>query len=48
MEQSSSWEANLFSTSQEIPRILRNMKVNYHIHKPRPPVPILSHIDPLS
>jgi hypothetical protein len=35
MEQSSSWEANRFSTSQEIPRILWNSKVNYCIHNAR-------------
>jgi len=29
MEQSLSWEANRFSASQEIPRILRNPKVHY-------------------
>jgi hypothetical protein len=48
MEQSPSWEANLFSASQEIPHIVWNTKVNYHIHKCPPPVPILSHIDLVS
>ena len=32
MEQSSSWEANWFSASQEILHILWNLKVHYHIH----------------
>jgi len=33
MEQVPSWEANSFSASQEVPRILwNNMKVQYCIH----------------
>jgi len=31
----SSWEANLFAASQEIPRISRNPKVHYRTHKQR-------------
>jgi hypothetical protein len=33
MEQSPSWEANRSFGSQEIPCILQNLKVQYHIHK---------------
>jgi hypothetical protein len=47
MEQSPSSEANRFSASQEIPRILCKPKLHRHIHKRLPPVTILSQLNPV-
>ena len=47
MKKSYSSEANRFSASQQIPRLVWNPKVHYRIHKFRPPVPIPNHIDPV-
>jgi len=47
MEQSPSWATDWLEASQEIPRILWNSKVHFHIHKCPPPVSILSQLDPV-
>jgi hypothetical protein len=48
MDQSPSWEADsFFLPSQEISRILWNLKVHYLIHKSPLPFPILSLISPV-
>ena len=47
MVQSTSWEANWFAASQEIPRISRNPKVHYRTHKRPPPVSIVGQPNPV-
>jgi len=47
MVQNTSWEANWFAASQEIPRISGNRKVHYRTHKPPPPVSILGQANPV-
>jgi len=46
-KQSPSWEANQFSAGQEIPCILGNPKVHYHVYKSLPLALILSQINPV-
>jgi hypothetical protein len=43
MELSPSWEADSHVASQEIPRILKNLKIECRVHKRLTLVPLLSH-----
>jgi len=47
MEHNPSWETNQPSASQEIPRILWNLKVHCHVYKHLSPVPIPNHSNPV-
>ena len=47
MEHSTYLETSRFAASQEIPHILWNAKVHYHVHNSQPPVPILSQVNPV-
>ena len=47
MEQRPSWEANRSSATQEIPRMLWNLKIHYRFYNIPPPLPIKSKFDPV-
>jgi hypothetical protein len=47
IEQILSWEGNSSSASAEIPSLLYNPKAHYLFHNSPPPVPILSHMNPI-
>jgi hypothetical protein len=47
LEQSPSWKADSSSCSLEISRLSWNRMVQHRVHKSPPPVPILSHMNPI-
>jgi len=46
IQQGLHWESNGSSSRQEIPRIICNLKVHYHVHKSPLLVNVFSHISP--
>jgi len=48
MDYTPPWKPDRLLASQEIPHIVLNQTVHYHIHKCPPPVPVLIQINPIS
>jgi hypothetical protein len=47
MNQSNAWKANDLSARQDIPPLLLNVKVHYHVYNSPPLYPILSQKNPV-